>query len=531
MPLLKTARHDVCFVLGWDFGRIDATICEWGSKHGFAKPWSTDDGTLFKIAFIIDHIKSILDPLILSRPASNRFVRLKSIPFESRTHLIELQKCLIHYDLADSPERARWLISGVLTHKLTRLKTGEIDDGKTQTPSLPFKTTELVRKIAETLAPESAKSMTDKLRRLLRTCGIESFCDAIASRAADQSFKASPLPVVEVDALKRFAWSPLRVFLGHSSQDKVIVRQIHQVLRSQMSIDAFLDEYELRTGDELDQALADAISKADGLLAVVSKNSVASRWFWKEVDFAERHGVCLFPLRIDDTEPPQRLSGILHGDLNEGLERGIERLICSMKKSPVLPFLNLNHRSDLHVAVAVNQIGWSSNQKCAKIGVTIRSESACKVQTLLLTTIGQWNIVQKNFHTQTRPIKVPEGIIGEIQAALGSKAVIPLSTTITPDSNSHISCKLYSRHTDGNGLGLYLFLLGAELIFSDFQSVNLGVILVDLHGLRPVAWTEHGSTHDEIETVKEAAEEIMRILPVSCAVDSGVIKNLREIAK
>ena len=135
------------------------------------------------------------------------------------------------------------------------------------------------------------------------------------------------------------AWRPLRVFLSHSSKDKVIVRRVYQRLRAQVTIDAYMDERELRVGDQLDPALEKAVAESDFFLPILSVNSSASIWVRKELEFAGRHSVPILPLRVDDADVPASLNGILQGDLREDFEAGMTRVICSMTGNPVLPFL------------------------------------------------------------------------------------------------------------------------------------------------------------------------------------------------
>src|SRR5262249_14910196 len=120
--LLKKARPDTCFSLGWHLRWIDSSI----GLRAFPQTadqldWRTDREANFQVALAADHVSRILEPYVLSIPASRRLERLKTLPFETRTLVDELRHRLVRLDLAPSPERARWLLAGWLLQRLEML--------------------------------------------------------------------------------------------------------------------------------------------------------------------------------------------------------------------------------------------------------------------------------------------------------------------------------------------------------------------------------------------------------------------------
>jgi len=534
MALLKKARLDTCFGLGWHLRRIESSI----GLRSFPQTadqldWRSDREVNFQVALAVDHVSRILEPCVLSIPASRRLERLKNLPFETRTLVDELRHRLVRLDLARSPERARWLLAGWLLQRLEMLNSTETRAcyERSRIPNIDAWAEEVIRNAATTIAPDTPDRTAQELQRIRTQFGSQWF-SVVANRAGDQTIAASSAPIGGEGGTMACAWSPLRVFLSHSSKDKPIVRRINQRLRAQVTIDAFLDERELRIGDQLAPVLEEAIAESDYLLAILSESSFASHWFWKELEFAKQHRVPILPLRIDDTEAPTSLSGILQGDLREGFKAGIERVICSMTKNPVLPFLQRDQQPDLKFSVKVVQTaGSSGGGKFASMTVKLRAGRACMAKSLSLTTLGQWDLEQPGCHTTTEPVSAPHGLVAEVRAAPGSKAVIPLSIAVKSGRATAIRCGLFTRHSRGNGLGRYLYLLGAELVFEDFQSVNLGLALVDLHGHRVLGYTRGYGSRSEYEDPREIAEEILRIVPASCMTDSRVLRNIREVAE
>src|SRR5262249_30752547 len=112
----------------------------------------------------------------------------------------------------------------------------------------------------------------------------------------------------------------------------------------------------------------------------------------------------------------------------------------------------------------------------------------------------------------------------------GSRAVVPMSIAVKAHQPTVFTCTLFTRHEDGNGLGRYVFLLGAELTFDEPPSLNLGVILVDLHGRLVLGHTQGYGSSEEHERASEIAEEILRVTPPSCAADVALLQNLRDAA-
>ena len=76
-----------------------------------------------------------------------------------------------------------------------------------------------------------------------------------------------------------------KLFISHGSLDKPIARQLRQALAN-AGIEAWIDEHELRGGDDLPDEIAQAIEAAKAFLLLVSRNAFESDWVNDELALA-----------------------------------------------------------------------------------------------------------------------------------------------------------------------------------------------------------------------------------------------------
>ncbi len=133
---------------------------------------------------------------------------------------------------------------------------------------------------------------------------------------------------------------PLRVFLCHSSNDKPAVRELYQKLRAESWIQPWLDEEELYPGQDWNMEIEKAIEATDVIIVCLSKNSITKEgYIQKEIktaldysDYKPEGTVFIIPVRLEDCEPPTRLSKWQYEDyFGSKQERTIQRLLISFK--------------------------------------------------------------------------------------------------------------------------------------------------------------------------------------------------------
>ncbi|MEY2484238.1 MAG: hypothetical protein QOK24_2766 [Verrucomicrobiota bacterium] len=94
-------------------------------------------------------------------------------------------------------------------------------------------------------------------------------------------------------------------FISYSHEDKDFVDLLAAELALQRR-HVWVDRWELKVGDSLIRRIESAITGASGLIVSLSKASVVSEWFRKELsvglirELEEKHVVVL-PIRIDST--------------------------------------------------------------------------------------------------------------------------------------------------------------------------------------------------------------------------------------
>lgn len=149
--------------------------------------------------------------------------------------------------------------------------------------------------------------------------------------------------LVDVDDIT----SAPRAFLSHSSLDKGDFVEPLAVALRERGVDAWLDTWELLPGDSLIQRIVnEAIAATDVLVAVVSTNSVSSKWVIQELDAGLirrlKDGLRVITVRLDAVDLPLVLQTILYIDATRD-ERGVhsatERIVSTVFKGDPRPAL------------------------------------------------------------------------------------------------------------------------------------------------------------------------------------------------
>lgn len=112
-----------------------------------------------------------------------------------------------------------------------------------------------------------------------------------------------------------------KVFLCHSHHDKPFVRRLANDL-SALGVDVWLDEWELKPGDSLHEAIGLAIRASAHIGIVLSPHSVASRWCRNELSQAMSQEAAAnrnlaIPLLYRRVEPPPFLMDRLLADFSK----------------------------------------------------------------------------------------------------------------------------------------------------------------------------------------------------------------------
>ena len=111
---------------------------------------------------------------------------------------------------------------------------------------------------------------------------------------------------------------PLSVFLSYASEDKSLVLNLYDSLKSNDWIDPWLDKSKILPGENWERKIELALEKADVIVICLSNQSVSKEGFLqKEINYAYNIAsekledtIFLIPLRLDDCPVPRRLRTI-----------------------------------------------------------------------------------------------------------------------------------------------------------------------------------------------------------------------------
>ena len=114
----------------------------------------------------------------------------------------------------------------------------------------------------------------------------------------------------------------VKVFLSHSSTDKRHARRLANDLRS-AKIDVWLDEWEVRVGDEFAQKIEQALDEVEFVIVLLSRSSIASDWVSREwrrkvQREAQTRSVAVVPVRGEPCDVPDFLAQRSHADISGG---------------------------------------------------------------------------------------------------------------------------------------------------------------------------------------------------------------------
>ena len=133
----------------------------------------------------------------------------------------------------------------------------------------------------------------------------------------------------------------LRVFLCHSSTDKLIVRELYQRLNTEGWVDPWLDEEKLLPGQDWNMEIEKAVEASDAVIVCLSSNSVSKEgYIQRELKFVldialekPEGTIFIIPLRLDACDLPRRLRAWQYVDYfpEAQRDRAYQKLLQSLK--------------------------------------------------------------------------------------------------------------------------------------------------------------------------------------------------------
>jgi hypothetical protein len=120
-----------------------------------------------------------------------------------------------------------------------------------------------------------------------------------------------------------------RLFISYSRADKEYVKHLVEVLRKQ-EFDIWFDE-QIPVGQGWDDVLEAQIKKADAMVLVLSKTSVASENVKDEIAFSKHSNVPVIPIQIEECDVPLRMMRTQFIDFTKGFDLGAQRLVDDLR--------------------------------------------------------------------------------------------------------------------------------------------------------------------------------------------------------
>lgn len=122
-----------------------------------------------------------------------------------------------------------------------------------------------------------------------------------------------------------------KVFISHSSEDKLFVRRLVDEL-TKRDLPVWFDERAMGVGDSIVTGISTGLSEADYLLVVLSRNSVGSSWVQNELNAAlmeeaSSKDIVVLPAVIDDCEIPILLRDRIYADFRKSFDNGLNGLL------------------------------------------------------------------------------------------------------------------------------------------------------------------------------------------------------------
>lgn len=120
-----------------------------------------------------------------------------------------------------------------------------------------------------------------------------------------------------------------KFFFAYAREDSEFVLRLANDLR-QAGVSLWLDQLDVNPGQRWDHAVEEALSRCDGMLAVLSPDSVASQNVMDEVSYALEEGKLMVPLLLRPTSMPFRLRRVQYVDFTPGYDRGLGQLLNAL---------------------------------------------------------------------------------------------------------------------------------------------------------------------------------------------------------
>ena len=125
-----------------------------------------------------------------------------------------------------------------------------------------------------------------------------------------------------------------RIYLAHSSNDKGVVRMIHDDLKA-LGHAPWIDEQQILVGESIIEKLQKGLVECDYLLLLMSKSAEKSIWvkvewetkFWEEIN---KRKISVLPALLEECQLPPILASKKYANFSESYNDGLEQVLTAI---------------------------------------------------------------------------------------------------------------------------------------------------------------------------------------------------------
>jgi hypothetical protein len=158
----------------------------------------------------------------------------------------------------------------------------------------------------------------------------------------------------------------LRYFFSYSRHDAPLVLKLAQELRT-VGVDLWLDQLDIVGGQRWDRAVEEALSTCNGMIAVLSPESLASNNVMDEISYALESDKLVVPILLRTCTIPFRLRRVQHVNFIGDYDRAFSQLLRA---------LNIERRSEIAVP-SFGRVGHASSLTSVAQTETTSPQAGC----------------------------------------------------------------------------------------------------------------------------------------------------------
>ena len=254
----------------------------------------------------------------------------------------------------------------------------------------------------------------------------------------------------------------LRVFISYSYKDRTRVMRIIDSL-SELGCEIWIDQDNLKPGDDIKNVTFAAISDADVFILVVSENSLRSQWVQAESSAAIVNKQIsgrlkkIIPIKLDGASVPSLVSQYLYIDFHADFEAGLNRLRVAIAE---ISADNRPAEDEIATAVQTRELHEQALGEALRRG---KLTLVCGAGISIAAGVPSWNnllarLLDKMLQglSTAHSISLNSETTAAVQLELGKSSSLILGkylkNNLRDDFEKEVRASLYSSMVDGSRL-------------------------------------------------------------------------------